>query len=493
MLEVKKSFYDYSSLLFGNTTTIILQLISFTLIARLLTVEDYGIYNLFLTVVNFFVLFGVSWTSGALVIFGKEEFLKTRSIKTTFWSRLLLISSILVAILIVLFFFRNFVTSYVGLKNSLFYIFFIYILSYSIIEHDQYTFQATNKIKLFSMVPVINKIFFIIMILSAIFFNKSTVLYIITALVISNLITLLFSILFLDPESVMPVSISKNKISEMLLFSYPIIFGALSSYVVMWVDIIVIKAFLTTEAVGIYSLAYRITEYMAVFTQSFSTLMLPIITAFIVKDKLGHVKNFCERLIPQFLFLWSLILFPVLLCGPYAIVYLFGSKYNPSILPFYLLVGGSISRTIISTTSPIITANKLIKASVLISVFESLVNLILDLALVQILGINGPAIATVITFFTGSLLYIYILRKRVNIGKYSLLLYNIPLVLGILVMILTQSFVLRIVLLLGIMITFCLIIKLSNTFTEEDTKMVEYIEMPRIVKKILLNIMNIFI
>ncbi len=493
MLEVKKSFYDYSSLLFGNITTIILQLISFTLIARLLTVEDYGSYNLFLTVVNFFVLFGVSWTSGALVIFGKEEFLKNRSIKTTFWSRLLLISGILVVILIVIFVFRNFVTSYVGLKNSLFYIFFIYILSYSLIEHDQYTFQATNKIKLFSLIPVINKILFIIMVLSAIFFDKSTVLYIIISLVVSNLATLLFSILFLDPKLIMPINISNNKISEILLFSYPIIFGALSSYVVMWVDIIVVKTFINTEAVGIYSLAYRITEYMAVFIQSISTLMLPIITTFIVKEKSEHVKNFCERLTPQFLFIWSLVLMPTLLIGPYIIVLLFGVKYIPSILPFYVLVGGGISRAILSLISPVLSANKIIKASVMVSVFESILNLILDFILVQILGINGPAIATVITFFIGSALYIYILRKKVNVGRYSLLLYNIPLILSILTMILIQTFILRLIMLIILVATFCLIIKFSNTFNKEDVKMIEYIEMPKIVKRILLGIMNLFI
>jgi len=105
--DVKSSFWDYAALIFSKAGVVLLALASIPLVTRLLGTESYGKFSVFLMVAQLMIYAFVSWTSGSVVRYGKEEFVKEGKINKVFWARSLILAVCFLIGLFLLFFLKN--------------------------------------------------------------------------------------------------------------------------------------------------------------------------------------------------------------------------------------------------------------------------------------------------------------------------------------------------------------------------------------------------
>ena len=100
--DVGRSFWDFCTVLGGRVIGLPLAFLAAVLATRVLGNEGYGTLSLFFLVSQLFFLFGINWTSAAVIRYGKEEFIESDKINRTFWARnTLLIPSLFISLLLI--------------------------------------------------------------------------------------------------------------------------------------------------------------------------------------------------------------------------------------------------------------------------------------------------------------------------------------------------------------------------------------------------------
>lgn len=207
--------------------------------------------------------------------------------------------------------------------------------------------------------------------------------------------------------------IKGDNFKGVLIYSSPLVFASLLFMLGLWVDTIMIGYFMGGEPVGLYNAAGTLSQVMYIFPLALIGLFLPIATEAYAKNKsLKEITTSSAKWISLlgFMIISAFILFPKEIIN-----LLFGSAYLSSSVVLLLL---SINCLIISYIMVfqrilmILNRTKLISLFCLIGVIA---NIILNLILIKIYGINGAAAATLLsTILTGVLTFFFI-RKYLSI------------------------------------------------------------------------------
>ncbi len=243
---------------------------------------------------------------------------------------------------------------------------------------------------------------------------------------------LLESILIFSTLSIAKIIFSKQYIG----FSYtsdvikvyfksalPMIFSALSVAVYSRMDQIMIKKFLDNSDLGIYSSATKLYEGVTTIIFTISVSLLPAL----LKWKLENPKKFENLLIKFFAFLfWGSILLAVMVSifRTPILSLLYGEEYldaaNTLTICFFSLGLSSMG----ALTARYFTVEKQEKKLLFRTVVTLVINLVLNIAFINLLGKEGAALATLISLFVGNYLIDYFdkdLKSLVQIKNKALL------------------------------------------------------------------------
>jgi len=484
--EVKSSFWNYIALILSKGGVILLAFVSISLIIRILGPENYGRFSLFLMVSQILVIILISWTSGAVIRFGREECVKEKKINKVFWSRILImIPCFLFGFLMVLVF-REQIINYLELPPWIIWLIIGYFLIYSLSEFLYSIFQATNRLKTLALIEVSEYSVLVLgLIFSKIFISSTSfILVLVIGLYLLSKFLINFIFLFkLDFKIFFPVEIEKNVISRILTFSFPLIFSSVAAYVINWVDIAVIKKYLEISQVGFYSLAYKMGTFLQQFGVVLNIVFLPMIIGFLSRKRNDLIILYIKRLAPQIIFFWGIILFFIFILAQLLIPVIFGESFRNSIMPFLILVIGYYFNILSFLYNSILTTFELIKQMVVINIFAMLFNLGLDFLLVPQIGISGAAVATSIVFIFTGVGYFFLANQHLRLKEYKQILILFPILIFFCLNIFFQNIFCLLVggVILGILMF--LIAKYFDLVSQKDKKIFEAVDMPFLLKK----------
>jgi O-antigen/teichoic acid export membrane protein len=178
--------------------------------------------------------------------------------------------------------------------------------------------------------------------------------------------------------------------------SWPLLFSGVSVMIYLQIDQVMIKYMINADAVGKYSAAVKLSEMWYFIPAVITNSLFPAIV------KVHESKNKYElRLIQLFRLLgWSAVLLaiPISLLSPWMIHNSFGQAYNESIpvLKIHIWSGIFIFMNFVISKWHIVE-NRTI--SFMLRTFSgALINIILNLILIPKYGINGAAIASLISY-----------------------------------------------------------------------------------------------
>jgi len=393
------------------------------LLARKLTVAEYGlVYAIF----SLFGLFSLLKTLGlptALTKFTAE--FKTKKQVKEIKSSILATSIILVSLgaLLTLFFFltSNFFAAYyfkTPIASLLIKIHsFTFILS-AILSIPSAVFRGYQKQFSFSSMEFVKETTFFIATYLLLIFN-----FHIFSPMIAGIIAFLVEIIVFFPiffKKTMPnffkikSHLNKPIFKKLIYFGLPVIFTGIAGKVFSHVDIIMLTYFRSLEEVGLYNAAMPTSKMLWRLGAILVVILLPLST------ELWNKKEF-KRLREGISFLYKylyIIIFPsaiVLFLFPKIVLsLLFGEAYLGAVYALRILSVGAIFIVLSKINFSMLTGFGHPKFVAKTTITTAIINLIGNLILIPLIGIEGAAISTSISFFLMFLFSFSKLKKSVK-------------------------------------------------------------------------------
>ncbi|MBA7491971.1 lipid II flippase MurJ [subsurface metagenome] len=220
---------------------------------------------------------------------------------------------------------------------------------------------------------------------------------IIYALLAARLLMLIIGALLIIPRIKIAMP-SFSLIKTYLVFSLPLIPFMLSAWIVGSSDRYVIGYFMNIDAVGLYSVAYNLGNIVHLFITPIWIVLLPAITSLYENNKIHELKTHLRYSLKFFLtfaipaFVGLSVLSKSLLGVLTTSEFVEGYFIIPIIALAIVLFGSS---TIMGN---ILMLVKRTKTLALVYGGSALLNIVLNIALVPVIGILGAALATLTTF-----------------------------------------------------------------------------------------------
>jgi O-antigen/teichoic acid export membrane protein len=260
-------------------------------------------------------------------------------------------------------------------------------------------YQAKVQAKILSLAKIFQVIISSLLKLICIYSNKPLEYFIYIKLFdyISLAFVLLFFFKIKEPGIKFFTFFDFSKAKFLLRESLPIVLGSLFITIYMRIDQIMLKHFLTSSAVGLYSVVVQVVEVLHFVPSIICISLFPAM----VNSNERSSNEFENRVVNLYRLLIGMSFFITILgvtIGPYLISLLFGDAYNESgdILIYYMwstifvFIGGVSQNWFI--------AKGLQKYSTINTLVGAIINIILNYYLIRTLGVIGAAIATTLSY-----------------------------------------------------------------------------------------------
>ena len=443
MKPLQKFIAQYSHFLSGRAFVLLIGLVSFPILTRMLTVEQYGIMALVTTTMFFVVALAKAGLSEGIIRFYKDYSDEEES-RTMFVSTVMvrgLIFSVLVALIyIVGFYFLSDVLEISEQYYLCFMIMVIYLLVRPLNISVQNLLRVNDKTIFFNVVTIIGKL---LAVGGAIFL----LLYIIgnfygyfVGLVIAELIVsiILFSWFFKKYRINLSLA-SWPLAAKLAKFGIPLLFTELSYLLLSYADRFMIMAYQGEEAVGLYSVGYSLASYVSdMLMFSLMYAVVPIYVALYRQQGREATEDFLNKCLHYVMlavipiavgyYVISYNLFVVLASEKYAVA----ADFSPIILLGGLILG----------VNSILNAGLYLKKKtvmiLLIMLSAVVINILLNIYLIPLYGPSGAAYATLVSCVVVVLLTIIASYRYITVTIQPLSLIYYLSLSGLMFVIITQ-------------------------------------------------------
>jgi len=493
MTQIKKFFYTYTFLSLCQGLTIITGIVGISILARFLGPHEYGRYNLFILSTQILMLLATTWVlNPAAAKFASEEYLKTKSLKNTFSSELLIILINTIIVGIIFYFIHKKAAVFLGLENNFLIIcIFIYSVVFALFGLLNFCFQGSLNFRTYGMMPFGRGIIFISLLLTGIVFKRIFSLnFVIASLVTSYLIAVI--IFWPRLKKICPFTFDKKQIIEILSFSWPVIFFASGNFSLEWVDKYLINMLISTYAVGIYAAAWSLTTNFVLIPQLLYTIVMPIITAYRIEDKHNNISFYLTKLVPQLSLFFSLLIGLIIIFAKIFIPFLYGPKYTDSINIFIILSLSSLFMGIKYLYNPITTVFNFIRFTGSINLTTAFLSIGLNYLFIVKYGIIGAAFATAISSFISCIGVAFIINKKFSLLNFRAIYCGIPVIIIAGICMITRNIFFALSAMFVTSFFTYLLLKKYKLFYKTDVEYVEKIQMPFWLKSMVVKFYQTF-
>ncbi len=399
----KKLFSNTIIFAIGSFSSKFLVFLLLPLYTRTLNPSDFGTVDLMIQIANLMLPIATLSIADSMIRFGLDKRYK----KTTVFSCGIVIN--LVGILIIglsLPFLMN--TSYVGGYG---WLFFCYVAFASIKLVMTEFVRAKGLVKLYAFTGLLTTFMMIVLNVVFLVVLKIGIIGYLLAIILSDLVSLIFVFFMAELyRNLKLTSVNKKVVKQMLAFSIPLIPTAIMWWVTNVSDRFLVTSFLGKDANGLYTIAYKIptiiTTIYAMFNQAWN------MSAITERDSKGRKRFYTNVFSSNESMMYVLagaimvVLMPltkILVSDEYFVSY----KFAP------LLIIATVFTCFTSFLGGIYAAKKKSVHSFVTSLFGAVLNIVLNLLLIPVFGINGASFATLVSY-----LLVFIIRMM-DIQQFS--------------------------------------------------------------------------
>ncbi len=193
--------------------------------------------------------------------------------------------------------------------------------------------------------------------------------------------------------------------------SIPLMLAQSVQFILAWTDKLMLGAMTTSVDVGIYHTAFKLSMFASIILMSINSIAAPKFAELYAKNDIIGLKKVAQQS-TKIIFLGTLPLLIVFFLFPGFLLSLFGEEFKIAVVTFLII---SCGRLVSSFSGPVgnilqMTGMQSIYAKILF--YGSVFNIILNLWLIPIYGINGAAIASMISIIIWNLSMVLVVKNK---------------------------------------------------------------------------------
>ena len=199
--------------------------------------------------------------------------------------------------------------------------------------------------------------------------------------------------------------------SQILKISIPLMFAQSVQFIMAWTDKLMLGSMTTTVDVGIYHTAFKLSMFAAVALMSVNSIASPkFAEMYSKKDMLGLKKVVHQS--TKMIFWSSLPLVIIFFIFPEFFLGLFGEEFKVGVTAFIFLSCGRLISSFSGSVGNILqmTGNQNIYARILL--LGAILNVVLNLILIPVYGINGAAIASMSSIIVWNFSMVLVVKQK---------------------------------------------------------------------------------
>ena len=389
----------FINLFLGMGLNVILGVITTPLITRLVDPTDYGNLSLFTTFGNIFLLVGLMGRDQSYTRFYyANEDVEYKRYLLSVTSKIPILISIVLGAIIVGYYYVT------GSTNGVLPIFALYIISLTVGVFTNLTVRLKLKTKLYSLMINVQKLLYVVFVIVAVkgtdinhlvILTGSTVLAQIGVCIVGIIAEKdIWSQRHFEPRLKAQYQQVVNS-REIAKYGFPFIFANICNWIFNGAGKIVVKIFTTDTELGIYASAVSVVGIFSIVTTTFATIWGPLAVEEFEKknpDRTFYVKA------ADYVCILLFAMGGCVVVGKDIIVYLLGAEYRDAVFLIPFLSLHPIMYTLSESTVYGINFAKKTNYHIVISAISCITNVIINLALVPILGPLGAAVATGVAY-----------------------------------------------------------------------------------------------
>lgn len=416
-----KFLNNLSWILAGNVLHAVLSFVLNIYVARILTKYDYGVINYSASLIAFASAITQLGINAVITKYFAEDERKAGTYIYTalifrFFASILAVSLILVYV------------HFSGEENSVFGIVFIQAISivFSSIDMLMHWYRYNHKAKLVALVRFVSFSISAAWRVIILVFYKNLMLYVVGVALEPIIFNISLLILY-TRENRKGLKFSMDAGKKMLKISYPFVFSAILITIYAQTDKLMLNSMLSKEAVALYSIATTIAGAISIIPTALIEGFRPEIMRYKVSDKILY-----ERRLKQ---LYALVFWMCITYGLFITVFakqilmlLYQDKYLDAKPALALVVWYTSFSYFGAINNIYMVSEERTKWVQFLTLFGAICNVILNWILIPIMGIQGAALASLLTQFFANFLMLLIipdLRDNFRIIVQSIMLRGI--------------------------------------------------------------------
>ncbi|TYA52225.1 lipopolysaccharide biosynthesis protein [Formosa maritima] len=332
----KKTFTGFFWLIVGSSSQIALQILVLSILARLITPEEFGVVSIAIIFLGFSKTFSQLGMGAAII---QKQVITTAHIRTAYTTSLLI--GVFFYILMVIF--SENIALYFEmpqLAKVLKYISCIFIID-SIISISQSLLQRNMKMKYFALTDLISYLISFGFLGVTLAFMGYGIYALVYAYILQAVLRAIM-VFYLEPHSILPF-FDRKSFKDLVFFGGGFTLAKIANYSAGEIDKLVVGKMINADALGYYSRAYQLmVAPVRLIGQSLNIVLFPALSS--VQTDIERVKNAYYKS-TQLVAYASLIISAILVVNAREVVLiLLGENWLDVILPFQILASGTIFR-----------------------------------------------------------------------------------------------------------------------------------------------------
>jgi len=211
--------------------------------------------------------------------------------------------------------------------------------------------------------------------------------------------------------------VTKKNMKEIFGVSSFWFVGMIAAMVIYSTDSILIGIYMSTAMVTMYALTYRLSEVIREFIYSINFTLMPGIGQIMGEGDITKAQNIYLRSQPVILSLAVVGSVFIYLFNSYFVSAWVGEEYFAGEILSLIFAGILFISVVFHTSSLVISADLKLKGVTIVRISESILNITLSIWLMQVYGLVGVALATLISgIFTSFWIVPYMTLKHLDIS-----------------------------------------------------------------------------
>jgi O-antigen/teichoic acid export membrane protein len=183
-----------------------------------------------------------------------------------------------------------------------------------------------------------------------------------------------------------------------------------------YADTILIGYFLNAEDVGIYRTAFQLAAVSTIAVTAFTSVLFPRISRWHAENNIAMIQSTLSKAITYCLILAIPITFGGILLSEELMYFLYGASFQTGGTCLVILLFAQIANIFMYLLTMCLNGIDKPRYSFYVTLASAILNIILNIVLIQLFGINGAAAAMLITMVINAVLAYSLLRPVVKIS-----------------------------------------------------------------------------